>query len=68
MNVIIAPQFFKSKTLKNGENAFVLASSSITGRDLVEEFLAAKIWPISNGWEPEKILWKIVTWCTSSVP
>lgn len=29
-----------------------------TGRDLVEEWLAADIWPLSPGWKPQRIEYK----------
>jgi hypothetical protein len=32
------------------ENAFHLASTILGGRDIIEEFVAARVWPISNGW------------------
>ena len=32
--------------------AFTTASRSCGSRDLVEEFVAAKIWPLSPGWYP----------------
>ena len=32
--------------------AFTTASRACGGRDLVEEFVAAKIWPLSPGWYP----------------
>ena len=32
-------------------NAFTTAAGTICGRDLIEEFVCAKIWPLSAGWE-----------------
>ena len=32
--------------------AFMTACQICGGRDVVEEFLAAKIWPLSAGWAP----------------
>jgi len=32
--------------------AFASATGVISGGDVVEEFLAAKIWPLSSGWLP----------------
>jgi hypothetical protein len=40
----------------NCENAFFLASTILRGRDAIEEFVAAEIWPISNGWKPASII------------
>jgi hypothetical protein len=33
--------------IKSCENAFHLASTILGGRDIIEEFVAARIWPIS---------------------
>jgi hypothetical protein len=33
---------------------FHLASTIVGGRDLIEEFVAAKIWTISHGWPPQR--------------
>jgi hypothetical protein len=38
------------------------------GRDIIEEFVAAKIWPISSGWAPNKIVYFNVNWATQEVP
>jgi hypothetical protein len=35
---------------KNCKNAFFLASTILNGRDAIEEFVAAGVWPISHGW------------------
>jgi hypothetical protein len=35
--------------IRSCENAFHLASTILGGRDIVEEFVAARIWPISYG-------------------
>ena len=32
--------------------AFTTSSRACGGRDIVEEFVAAKIWPLSHGWGP----------------
>jgi hypothetical protein len=41
--------------IRSCENAFHLASTILGGRDIVEEFVAAQIWPISHGWAPNEI-------------
>jgi hypothetical protein len=41
---------------RNCESAFHLASKILGGRDIIEEFVAANIWPISYGWAPTEIL------------
>jgi hypothetical protein len=43
--------------IRNCESAFHLASTILGGRDIVEEFVAAEIWPISYGWAPNKIVY-----------
>jgi hypothetical protein len=54
--------------IKSCENAFHLASTIIGGRDIVEEFVAARIWPISYGWAPIEIAHFNVNWATQQVP
>jgi hypothetical protein len=41
--------------IRSCRNAFHLASTILGGRDIVEEFVAARIWPISYGWAPNEI-------------
>lgn len=43
MDISTTPPFTRSKVVKECENAFYSASKSISGRDLVEEFLATNI-------------------------
>jgi hypothetical protein len=43
---------------------FHLASTIVGGRDLIEEFVAANIWPISHGWAPREIVSFNVNWAT----
>jgi hypothetical protein len=47
---------------------FHLASTIIGGRDLIEEFVAANIWPISHGWAPREIVSFNVNWVAQEVP
>jgi hypothetical protein len=42
--------------IKNCESAFHLASTILGGRDIIEEFVAAEVWPISYGWAPTEIV------------
>jgi hypothetical protein len=53
---------------KNCENAFFLASTILGGHDVVEEFVAAGVWPISSGWKPDRIVPSDVEWATQQVP
>jgi hypothetical protein len=54
--------------IRNCESAFHLASTILGGRDIVEEFVVAKIWPISCGWAPNEIVYFNVNWATQEVP
>jgi hypothetical protein len=38
--------------IRDCESMFHLASTIVGCRDLIEEFVAANIWPISHGWAP----------------
>jgi hypothetical protein len=42
--------------IRSCENAFHLASTILGGRDIIEEFVAARIWLISYGWGPNEIV------------
>jgi hypothetical protein len=54
--------------IRSCENAFHLASTILGGRDIVEEFVAAHIWPISYGWAPSEIVHFNVNWASQEVP
>jgi hypothetical protein len=54
--------------IRSCENAFHLASTILRGRDIVEEFVAAQIWPISHGWAPNEIAHFNVNWAAQEVP
>jgi hypothetical protein len=54
--------------IRNCESAFHLASTILGGRDIVEEFVAARIWPISSGWAPTEIVYFNVNWAAQEVP
>jgi hypothetical protein len=45
-----------------------LAGTILRGRDIIEEFVAAEIWPISYGWAPTEIISFNVNWATQEVP
>jgi hypothetical protein len=47
---------------------FHIASTIVGERDLIEEFVAASIWPISHGWAPTGIVNFNVNWATQKVP
>jgi hypothetical protein len=53
---------------RNCESAFHLASQIIGGRGIIEEFVAANVWPISYGWAPTEILFYNVNWAPQEVP
>jgi hypothetical protein len=54
--------------IRSCENAFHLASTILGGRDIIEEFVAAQVWPISSGWSPTKLLYFNVNWADQKVP
>jgi hypothetical protein len=45
-----------------------LASTILGGCDVIEEFVAAGIWPISHGWAPTEIVNFNMNWATQQVP
>ena len=50
------PSFNKrSSNFKSCMAAFKVACQICTGRDVVEEFLAARVWPLSAGWAPLRL-------------
>jgi hypothetical protein len=53
--------------IRSCENAFHLASTILGSRDIIEEFVAARIWPISYGWAPTKIVNFNVNWAAQEV-
>jgi hypothetical protein len=53
--------------IRSCENAFHLASTILGGRDIMEEFVAARVWPISYGWAPTKIVNFNVNWAAQEV-
>jgi hypothetical protein len=54
--------------IRNCESAFHLTSTILGGRDIIEEFVAARIWPISSGWSPNEIVYFNVNWADQEVP
>jgi hypothetical protein len=54
--------------IRNCENAFHLDSTILGSRDIVEEFVVARIWPISHGWAPNEIVHFNVIWAAQEVP
>jgi hypothetical protein len=54
--------------IRNCESAFHLASTILGSRDIIEEFVAARIWPISSGWAPIEIVYFNVNWEAREVP
>jgi hypothetical protein len=43
--------------IRNCESVFHLASTILGGRDIIKEFVAARVWPISSGWSPIEIVY-----------
>jgi hypothetical protein len=54
--------------IRSCENAFHLASTILGGRDIIEEFTASQIWPISYCWAPIEIVNFNANWATQEVP
>jgi hypothetical protein len=54
--------------IRSCENAFHLASTILGGREIIEEFVAARVWPISSGWSPTELLYFNVNWTDQKVP
>jgi hypothetical protein len=52
---------------RNCESAFHLAGTILGGRDIIEEFVAVNIWPISYGWAPTEIVSLNMNWATQEV-
>jgi hypothetical protein len=61
-----APCNHQAIGFKNCENAFHLAGTILGSRDIIEEFVATEIWPISYGWPPTEIVG--VNWEAQEVP
>jgi hypothetical protein len=54
--------------IRNCESAFHLTSTILGGRDIIKEFTAAQVWPISYGWAPTKIVNFNINWTAQEVP
>jgi hypothetical protein len=50
------------------ENEFGFACRILGGHDVIEEFVAAKVWPLAHGWKPNEITHISVDWMVSKVP
>jgi hypothetical protein len=66
--VCTAPYNHRVARIRNCENVFHLASTILGGRDIIEEFTTARIWPISYGWPPTEIVYFNVNWAAQEVP
>jgi hypothetical protein len=66
--VCTAPYNHRAAGIRNCENVFHLASTILGGRDIIEEFTAARIWLISYGWTPTEIVNFNVNWAAQEVP
>jgi hypothetical protein len=63
-----APYNHRAVGFRNCESAFHLAGTILGGRDIIEEFVAANIWPISYRWAPSEIVTFNVNWVAQEVP
>jgi hypothetical protein len=66
--VCTAPYNHREAGIRNCENAFHLTSTILGGRDIIKEFTATRIWPISYGWAPTEIVNFNVNWAAQEVP
>jgi hypothetical protein len=55
-------------SLKSSENGFYITSTILGSRDVIEEYVAARIWPLSHGWSPSEIICLDVYWASQKVP
>jgi hypothetical protein len=53
---------------KSCENSFFLASTILGGHDAIEEFVAAQVWLLSDGWKPSDVVFLDVDWASQKVP
>lgn len=53
---------------KKSEDKFKMACSIYRGRNIAEEYVAAKIWPLSHGWAPKSIVYLSVFWYHTTIP
>jgi hypothetical protein len=65
--ICTAPYNHRAIGFKNCENAFFLASTILSGRDVIDEFVAAGVWLISDGWRPANIVHYNMDWATQQV-
>jgi hypothetical protein len=69
LTAVCTAQFnHRAAGIRSCENAFHLASTILGGRDIIEEFVAARIWPISYGWAPTEIVNFNANWAAQEVP
>jgi hypothetical protein len=47
---VCKPEFLSSKSLRTCEKVYKIAASMQSARDLCEEYIAARIWPLKKGW------------------
>jgi hypothetical protein len=66
--ISIASYNHRAAGIRNCESMFHLASTIVSGRDIIVEFVAVNIWPISHGWAPREIVNFNVHWATQEVP
>lgn len=69
LNVVFVPDYdAKSDGYEACCDAFYLATTTLSGRDVVEEALAAKVLPLSHGWAPLRMERKAFVGCTKELP
>jgi hypothetical protein len=63
-----APYNQRAAGIRNCESAFHLTSTILGNRNIIEEYTATEIWPISHGWAPTEIVAFNVNWAAQEVP
>jgi hypothetical protein len=61
MKLVIYPPCFRDI---DGRKLVVKTVNS----DVIEEFIAAEVWPISAGWQPASIISLTMDWAAQQVP
>jgi hypothetical protein len=65
VNVVCTALYNKcAADFESCENTFLLASTIIGSRDVIEEFVADDIWPFSAGRQPASMTHLTVDWAT----
>nr|XP_034585421.1 uncharacterized protein LOC117848200 [Setaria viridis] len=68
MDVLTTPSFIHTAVVTKCEAAYRVAGPLVSGRDLIEEYVAARVWPLSAEFaKPFKLVEKKVSWSEKPV-